>query len=180
MRYLQWFSNKNRSFIPRASVILSGEVGIEETANVGRSLRVIFATSYFDDVTKKSLEKLKENSILLNKLGVSLLKETLKMKEKKIKEIHSAIFEKAISNNIKNDRVKNSLANCMIGIALLKKVFNDLDLNMEECTGFTMKEIISSIERGAYEDLLDGGTSNKTVIEQNFETMNRMAANNEL
>ncbi|MCB2294318.1 hypothetical protein LGK95_12435 [Clostridium algoriphilum] len=172
--------DKNRSFTPRASVILSGEVGIEETANVGRSLRVIFATSYFDEETKESLEKLKVNSILLNKLGASLLKEALKMSEEKIKEIHSAIFEKAISNNIKNDRVKNSIANCMIGIALLKRVFNDLDLNMQECTGFTMKEIISSIETGAYEDLLDGGTSNKTVIEQNFETMNRMAANNEL
>ncbi|MBU3160825.1 hypothetical protein KPL37_13850 [Clostridium frigoris] len=172
--------DKNRTFIPRASVILSGEAGIEETANVGRSLRVIFATSYFDEETKESLEKLKENSILLNKLGASLLKEALKMEEDKIKEIHSAIFEKAISNNIKNDRVKNSIANCMIGIALLKRVFNNLDLNMQECTGFTMKEIISSIETGAYEDLLDGGTSNKTVIEQNFETMNRMAANNEL
>jgi len=172
--------DKNRSFIPRASVILSGEVGIEETANVGRSLRVIFATSYFDEVTKESLEKLKGKSILLNKLGASLLKEGLKMEEEKIKEIHSAIFEKAIGNDIKNDRIKNSIANCMIGIALLKKVFDDLDLNMQECTGFTMKEIISSIERGAYEDLLDGGSSNKTVIEQNFETMNRMAANNEL
>ena len=172
--------DKNRSFIPRASVILSGEVGIEETANIGRSLRVIFATSYFDEVTKESLEKLKGKSILLNKLGASLLKEGLKMEEEKLKEIHSAIFEKAIGNDIKNDRVKNSIANCMIGIALLKKVFDDLDLNMQECTGFTMKEIISSIERGAYEDLLDGGSSNKTVIEQNFETMNRMAANNEL
>ena len=171
---------KNRSFIPRASVILSGEVGIEETANIGRSLRVIFATSYFDEQTKESLEKLKENSILLNKLGASLLKEALKMEEEKIKEIHSAIFEKLIGNDIKNDRVKTSIANCMIGIALLKKVFDDLDLNMETCTGFTMKEIISSIEKGAYEDLLDGGSSNKTVIEQNFETMNRMAANNEL
>ena len=171
---------KNRSFIPRASVILSGEVGIEETANIGRSLRVIFATSYFDEQTKDSLEKLKGNSILLNKLGASLLKEALKMEEEKIKEIHSAIFEKLIGNDIKNDRVKNSIANCMIGIALLKKVFDDLDLNMETCTGFTMKEIISSIEKGAYEDLLDGGSSNKTVIEQNFETMNRMAANNEL
>ncbi|MBU3182537.1 hypothetical protein [Clostridium psychrophilum] len=172
--------DKNRNFTPRASVILSGEVGIEETANVGRSLRVIFATSYFDEQTKESLEKLKGNSILLNKLGASLLKEALKMDEDKIKQIHSSIFEKAISNNIKNDRAKNSIANCMIGIALLKRVFNDLDLDMQECTGFTMKEIISSIETGAYEDLLDGGTSNKTVIEQNFETMNRMAANNEL
>ncbi|MCB2308741.1 hypothetical protein LGL08_19455 [Clostridium estertheticum] len=172
--------DKNRSFIPRASVILSGEVGIEETANIGRSLRVIFATSYFDEITKESLEKLKGNSILLNKLGVSLLKEALKMSEKKIKEIHSEILEKLIGNDIKNDRVKNSIANCMIGIALLKRVFDDFDLNMESCTGFTMKEIISSIERGAYEDLLDGGTSNKTVIEQNFETMNRMAANSEL
>lgn len=172
--------DKNRTFIPRASVILSGEVGIEETANIGRSLRVIFATSYFDEVTKESLEKLKSKSTLLNKLGASLLKEGLKMEEEKIKEIHSAIFEKAIGKDIKNDRVKNSIANCMIGIALLKRVFNDLDLNMQECTGFTMKEIISSIERGAYEDLLDGGSSNKTVIEQNFETMNRMAANNEL
>ncbi|MBU3110190.1 hypothetical protein [Clostridium lacusfryxellense] len=172
--------DKNRCFIPRASVILSGEVGIEETANIGRSLRVIFATSYFDEETKESLEILKENSILLNKLGASLLKEALKMEEENIKEIHSAILEKLIGNYIKNDRVKTSIANCMIGIALLKRVFNDLDLNMQECTGFTMKEILSAIEMGAYEDLLDGGTSNKTVIEQNFETMNRMAANNEL
>jgi len=90
------------------------------------------------------------------------------MSEEKIKEIHSAIFEKAIGNDIKNDRVKNSIANCMIGIALLKNVFNDLDLNMQECTGFTMKEIISSIETGAYEDLLDGGTSNKTCYRTKF------------
>jgi len=172
--------DKNRCFIPRASVILSGEVGIEETANVGRSLRVIFATSYFDEVTKESLEKLKENSNLLNKLGRSLLKEGLKMEEKKVKELQSAAFEKLISNNIKNDRVKNSIANCILGIALLKSVFDDMDLDMEQCTGFSIKDIISSIEKGAYEDLLDSGSSNKTVIEQNFETMNRMAANNEL
>ena len=172
--------DKNRCFIPRASVILSGEVGIEETANVGRSLRVIFATSYFDEVTKESLEKLKENSNLLNKLGRSLLKEGLKMEEKKVKELQSAAFEKLISNNIKNDRVKNSIANCILGIALLKSVFDDMDLDMQKCTGFSIKDIISSIEKGAYEDLLDSGSSNKTVIEQNFETMNRMAANNEL
>ncbi|MCB2297898.1 hypothetical protein [Clostridium tagluense] len=171
---------KNRCFIPRASVILSGEVGIEETANVGRSLRVIFATSYFDPETKESLEKLKENSILLNKLGASLLKEGLKMEEKKIKEIHSATFEKVIGDNIKNDRVRNSISNCILGIVLLKKVFDDLALNMEDCTDYSIKDIISAIEKGAYEDLLDGGSSNKTVIEQNFETMNRMAANNEL
>lgn len=172
--------DKNRCFIPRASVILSGEVGIEETANVGRSLRVIFATSYFDEVTKESLEKLKEKSNLLNKLGRSLLKEGLKMEEKKAKEIQSAAFERLISNNIKNDRVKNSIANCILGIALLKSVFDDMDMDMQECTGFSIKDIIASIERGAYEDLLDSGSSNKTVIEQNFETMNRMAANNEL
>jgi hypothetical protein len=172
--------DKNRCFIPRASVILSGEVGIEETANIGRSLRIIFATSYFDEVTKESLEKLKDKPVLLNKLGKSLLKEGLKMDEKKIREIHGAAFEKLISNNIKNDRVKNSIANCILGIALLKSVFDDLDLDMQQCTGFSIKDIVSSIERGAYEDLLDGGSSNKTVIEQNFETMNRMAANNEL
>ena len=172
--------DKNRCFIPRASVILSGEVGIEETANVGRSLRVIFATSYFDEVTKESIEKLKDSSSLLNKLGRSLLKEGLKMEEKKVKEIQSAAFEKLISNNIKNDRVKNSIANCILGIALLKSVFDDMDLDMKVCTGFSIKDIILSIEKGAYEDLLDSGSSNKTVIEQNFETMNRMAANNEL
>ena len=55
-----------------------------------------------------------------------------------------------------------------------------MDLDMQKCTGFSIKDIISSIEKGAYEDLLDSGSSNKTVIEQNFETMNRMAANNEL
>jgi 5S rRNA maturation endonuclease (ribonuclease M5) len=170
--------DKNRSFIPRASVILSGEVGIEETANVGRSLRVIFATSYFNEETKESLEKLKENSNLLNKLGRSLLKEGLKMDEKKVKELQREAFKELTNKSIKSDRVKNSISNCILGIALLKSVFDDLDLDMQESTGFSIKDIVSSIERGAYEDLLDSGSSNKTVIEQSFETMNRMAANN--
>ena len=34
------------------------------------------------------------------------MKKGLKMEEDKIKEIHSAIFEKAIGNDIKNERVK--------------------------------------------------------------------------
>lgn len=64
--------------------------------------------------------------------------------------------------------MKNSISNCILGIALLKSVFDDLNLDMQGCTGFSIKDIVSSIERGAYEDLLDGGSSSKTVIEQNF------------
>jgi hypothetical protein len=171
---------KNREFISRASIILSGEAGIDETANIERSLRAIFASKLLNSTTSLSLETLKLKRSLLNKLAKSILKGALLMKEEDIKQLHQAISNKLVDKRFTNYRVRNSVANCILGISLFEKVFDDLNLNFEKACGISMKDIITEINAAALEDLLDDNTSSKSVIEDTLETLNRMAANDQL
>jgi gamma-glutamyl phosphate reductase len=68
-----------REFIARTSIILSGEAGIDETANVERSLKAVFTSKTHSAEASEAMKTLKLNKELLNKLGKSLLKEALKM-----------------------------------------------------------------------------------------------------
>jgi 5S rRNA maturation endonuclease (ribonuclease M5) len=168
---------KNREFNARASVILCGEVGMEETANIERSLKVVFAAANHNEERRSSMKLLKKNSKLLNKLGRRLLNGGLKMSEKKLKELYDSIYENLSGKELANDRVRNSITNCMLGIALIKGVFDELQVDFEEATGVSMKDILKSIRNTVVTDLLDNGQSSKGIIEDSLETMNRMAVN---
>jgi hypothetical protein len=65
----------------------------------------------------------------------------------------------------------------MVGIALLKGVFDELKVDFEEATGVKMNEVLKSIKQTVYKDLLDNGNSSKGIIDASLETMNRMAVN---
>jgi predicted nuclease with TOPRIM domain len=168
---------KNREFNARASVILSGEVGMQETANIERSLKVVFAAANHNEERRNSMRLLKQNSKLLNKLGRSLLKGGLVMSEKKLKELYDSIYESLSGKDLANERVRNSITNCMLGIALLKGVFDELQVDFQEASGVSMSDIIKSIKHTVITDLLDNGNSSKGIIEDSLETMNRMAVN---
>jgi hypothetical protein len=168
---------KNREFNARASVILSGEVGMQETANIERSLKVVFAAANHSEERSNSMKLLRQNSKLLNKLGRSLLKGGLIMSEEKLKELYDNIFEKLSGKELANERIRNSITNCILGIALLKGVFDELQIDIEEAAGVKMKDIIKIIKQTVVTDLLDNGNSSKSIIEDSLETMNRMAVN---
>ena len=102
------------------------------------------------------------------------------MKEEDIKTLHETISDNLVNKSFTNHRVRNSIANCILGISLLKKVFEDLDLNFEKACGIKIKDIIEAINYAAGEDLLDDHTSSKSVIEDTLETLNRMAADDQL
>lgn len=172
--------SKNREFISRASIILSGEAGIDETANIERSLRAVFAAKNLNVETAESMEVLKLNRKLLDKLAKSILKGALKMKEEDIKKLHQTISDNLVDKSFTNYRVRNSIANCILGMSLLRKVFEELDLDFEKACGVKMKDIITSINSAANEDLLDNNTASKSIIEDTLETLNRMAANDQL
>lgn len=172
--------SKNREFVSRASIILSGEAGIDETANVERSLRAVFASKLLDAKTAEHMKALKLNRHLLNKLAKNILKGALTMNEKEIKELHEAICKKLVDKRFTNYRVRNSVANCILGISLLNNVFKDLNLNFEKACGIKLTDIIKEINASALEDLLDNNSCSKSVIEDTLETLNRMAANDQL
>jgi hypothetical protein len=168
---------KNREFNARASVILSGEVGMQETANIERSLKLVFATSNHSDERRSSMRILKQNLRLLNKLGKSLLKGGLNMSEEKLKKLYDTLYEELSGKELNNERVRNSITNCMLGIALLRGVFEELELDFQESCGVKTKDIFKSIKRAVVSDLLDNGNRSKGIIEDSLETMNRMAVN---
>lgn len=170
-------SMKNREFVSRASVILCGEVGVEETANIERSLKLVFSSANHNEDRLQCMKFLKSNPTLLGKLGRSLLNGGMKMSEEKLKSLYDSIYLKLSGKEIKNERIKNSITNCMLGIALLKSVYDDLELNFEETTGVKIIDVLSSIKEAAFVDLLDSNNSSKGVIEESLETMNRMAVN---
>lgn len=169
---------KNREFVSRASIILCGEAGIDETANIERSLKVVFASNTLNFKTAASMNALRLHRKLLNKLSKNLLKGALRMNEESLRIAHASICEKGVGKIFTNHRVRNSIANCILGISLLKVAFKELGLDFEEACGVKVRDIIDSINAAAGEDLLDNNSSSKNVIEDTLETLNRMSVNN--
>lgn len=171
---------KNIEFVPRSSVILCGEMGITETANIERSLKIFLSTSNLNENTKKNFIILKENSSLLSKLGKSLLMGGLKMSENNLKSTYNLFYSKFSGDAIKNERIKQSITNGLLGLALLIDVFVDLGLDFKETTGYSSKDIETALKNSVVKELLEDNLKSKSVVDITLETFNRMAANGEL
>ncbi|WP_411681291.1 hypothetical protein [Clostridium thailandense] len=171
---------KNIEFTPRSSVILCGEMGITETANIERSLKIFFSTSNLTKDTKKNFLNLKENSELLSKLGNSLLMGGLKMSEENLKATYNMFYKKFSGDKIHSERIKESITNALLGLSLLVEVFADLGLNFKEATGYSSKDIETSLKTSVVKELLEDNAKSKSVVDITLETLNRMAANGDL
>lgn len=168
---------KNKEFSYRAPLILIGESGMSETANIERSLKVMFYKKSHTTERFTAMANLKDNRLLLNKLGRSLLNLALKKDSKELSEKHRKLVIQMAKINIRDDRIKESIANCILGIALIREVFKSLNLDFEQETGVKMSELVDEIGHTAGEDLLMGAEGSKNVIDLTLETMNRMAIN---
>lgn len=171
---------KNIEFTPRSSVILCGEMGITETANIERSLKIFLSTSNLNKNTKNHFTNLKENSLLLSKLGNSLLMGGLKMSEENLKATYDMFFKKFSGNNIHNERIKQSITNALLGLALLLEIFENLGLNFKEASGYSSKDIETALKASVIKELLEYNTKSKSVVDISLEAFNRMAANGDL
>lgn len=168
---------KNMEFISRSSVILCGEMGINETANIERSLKIFLYQAALTDEAKKSFTILKEHNSSLSKLGYSLLMGGLKMSEKNLKSTYDLFYNKFSGETIHSERVKHSLTNGLVGLALLLDVFINLGLDFKETTGYSPEDIQTAIKNSVISELLEDNCKTKSVIDITLETFNRMAAN---
>lgn len=171
---------KNKEFNYRAPMIVVGESGMSETANVERSLKVMFYKKSHTTERFAAMAELKENRPLLNKLGRLLLNLALKKDPKELAEKHKKLFIQMAKASIRDDRVKESIANCILGLALVREAYKFLELDIEKEIGFKMSELIEAVRETASEDLLMGAEGSKNVIDLTLETLNRMAINDVL
>lgn len=158
---------------PLAPIILVGEMGFDETAIKERSLEVLFSKANIrDEIIQSRFKMLKHRSRELRMLGRSLLNQALKIEPDELIRRHRAIEDRI--NLSLPSRVKNSIANCMQGLFLLKDVYDSLNMNFEKQVGYSIQELFNSVLSGVYDYLLDGQNEAKGSIEKVLEVICRM------
>ena len=158
---------------PLTPIIIVGEMGFDETAIRERSLEVLFSKANIrDEIIQRRFKMLKRRSRELRMLGRSLLNQALKIEPDELIRRHRAIEERI--NLSLPSRVKNSIANCMQGLLLLKDVYDSLNMNFEKQIGYSIQELFNSVLSGVYDYLLDGQNEAKGSIEKVLEVICRM------
>jgi len=112
------------------------------------------------------------NAKLLNSFGRSLLDtalDTMPSETQQWFEEGRGFFDNSLPL-----RVRDNLCCLYAGLCLVVKLCQRLGLSWNEVFPLDRDECVKQIEYGAREYLLDGGTSNHSIVEQTFEVMSRM------
>lgn len=156
-----------------APLVVAGEESPDEAAIRERSIELLFSKKDLKAVEcRAAFRDLCSSYDLLGSLGHSLLSIALKTKPTEC----YAWYEDALDffNKELPSRIVNNLACMVAGLRLLEKLCGALGLTWHEVFPYNMESCTKYIEYAAKEYLLDGGTSNKSVIEQTLEVMSRM------
>lgn len=162
----------------QSPIIMVGESGTSETAVVERSLQITFSKLDIAELPiREDFARLKNNEELLNKFGRALLNEALMANDEDLLNLYKTFLDNKVDVKIIAPRVRNSVACCLLGLSLIKRVFNRLGLNMSTATGIDESELIEAINNVTFSDLLNDNPSSKSAIDQTLEIFDRMAEN---
>lgn len=160
-----------------APIVMLGEEGQEETAILERS--IIVQMSKRESRREKRTEvfkHLKEHKHLIQKLGRSVLNEVMKLSYSELKTALTKC-DKLLSD-IDEDRVRNNLRAPILGLGLLKSVFNNLSLNFNEETNVNELDLVNALKTNIYNEVLGYEGNTKSEISKIFDIMNNLAYRN--
>jgi hypothetical protein len=156
-----------------APLVVAGEESADETAVRERSMELLFSKKDLNNVEYRSaFSWLCANTNLLNSFGRSLLNIALKTTSDDVYGWYGesrSLFSKELPS-----RIVNNLVCLMSGLRLLEKLCREFEFTWHEVFPFSIDACRKYIEYAAREYLLDGGTSNKSVVELTLEIMSRM------
>lgn len=156
----------------KGSLILVGEASTDETAVIERSLLLTFSKKE-SQKSSTYFKELAEEKELLNSLGKSLLLMALKIDSEELKNIYKSNYE-SIDGDIRADRVRNTGALILTGINLLKKCYEELNLDFEKICGFNQNEIVEMVSENLKIENLEGGNYTKSIVDKTIEYINDM------
>jgi len=156
-----------------APLVVAGEEAADEAAIRERSIELLFSKKDLKTVEYRvAFGWLCANADMLSGFGRSLLNTALMTEATDVYgwyEDGLGVFAKDLPS-----RVVNNLACLTAGLRLLEKLCGALGLAWREVFPYSLEACAKHIEYAAKEYLLDGGNSNKSVVEQTLEVMSRM------
>ena len=156
-----------------APLVVAGEESADETAIRERSIELLFSKKDLKPAEyRKAFQQLSAKADLLGSLGRSLLSVALKVTPAEVCAWHEeglGCFAKELPS-----RVVNNLACMYAGLNLVERLCAELGLSWQEVFPFNREACRKYVEYAAREYLLDGGTYNKSIVEQTLEIMSRM------
>jgi putative DNA primase/helicase len=161
------------SYVLLAPLVVAGEEAADETAIRERSIELLFSKKDIKpEEYQANFKTLGTKTELLGSFGRSLLEMALSTTYNEAKEWYAEglrYFIKELPT-----RIINNLACCYAGLCLTEKLCKSLELSWNEVFPYGREPCAKYLEYAAKEYLLDGNTSNKSVVEQTLEIMSRM------
>ena len=161
-----------------APLVVAGEESPEEPSIRERGMELMFSKKDLKEAaTREAFNHILRGTETLTKIGRLLLDTALTLNKASIAEWHREA--KGLFNPELPSRVVNNLACCMVGLRVMETALNRRGLTWSQVYPIPLDACAKWLERGTREYLLDGGTSNKTVVEQSLEIMDRMGMTDE-
>lgn len=161
------------SYTLLAPLVVAGEESPDESAIRERGMELLFSKRDLKDQTARAaFAKLSGNRDDLMALGRALLDTALTLKTAAVKQW----FDESLSmfGGSLPSRVVNNLSCCMAGLRLLEAACNRLGLAWSQVFSISLDGCAKYMEYAAREYLLDGGNSNKSIVETTLEVIDRM------
>ena len=130
-----------------------------------------------DTAARASFARITERHDDLAAMGRALLDTALTLNERVVAGWHKEAL--VLFNPAFPSRVLNNLACCMVGLRLLEAICARLGLAWGQVFGIGLDACVNCLEYGIREYLLDGGQSNKSIVELTLEVMDRMGLSDE-
>ena len=161
-----------------APLVVAGEESPDEPAIRERGMELLFSKRDLKDpAARQAFGRLSAMQGALTEMGRALLDTALTLNTATARQW----FDEALPlfNGRLPSRVVNNLACCMAGLRLAQAMCNRLGFSWGQVFSVGLDACAKHLEYAAREYLLDGGESNKSVVEQTLEVMDRMTVSPE-
>lgn len=153
-----------------APIIIVGESSFSETAVVERSIMLTFSKKD-SRVNFNSFNEIQGREEL-GRLGRSLLNASLNIAESELIDYYREYMNKVNgSEKLKVDRLKNHVSVMMLGYEVLKKVFENLDMDLEGIYGIKSDMAMDILSDLIISENLNNNANSKTAIDITLELM---------
>ena len=156
-----------------APLVVAGEESPDETAIRERAMELLFSKRDLKDAsTRAAFARITEQQGDLTAMGRALLDTALTLRTDAVAAWHKEALP--LFNPALPTRILNNLACCMVGLRLIEAMLARLGRAWGQIFSIGTDVCIAHLEYGVREYLLDGGESNKSVVELSLEVIDRM------
>ena len=161
------------SYALLAPLVIAGEESPDETAIRERGMELLFSKRDLKDTAARAaFARINERDSDLTAMGRALLDTALTLRTDAVAQWHKEALP--MFNAALPSRILNNLACCMVGLRLMEAMLARLGLAWGQVFSVALDACVKYLEYGVREYLLDGGESNKSIVEQTLEVIDRM------